>query len=120
MSLPARAVIACAACVLWLLPAVVAAQDMDAIMRGLGDKSAHVRENAAINVYNANVQARAAVPKLLSMLASERDAEVREYIVKALGAAGKESPAVPDALTQVLKHDPVPRCAPGPPRRWPA
>lgn len=109
MTLPAaRAVIACAVCVLWLLPSAVVAQDMDAITRGLGDKSARVREDAAINVYNANVPARAAVPKLLSMLTSERDAEVREYVVKALGAAGKDSPAVPDALIQVLKHDPVP------------
>ena len=103
----ARAVVACVACVLSLLPSGVAAQDIDAIIRGLGDKSARVREDAALSVYNANLRARAAVPKLLSMLASERDAEVRLYVVKALGVAGKESPGVPEALAQLLKQDTV-------------
>lgn len=103
----AQAVVACVACVLSLLPSGVAAQDIDAIIRGLGDKSARVREDAALSVYNANLRARAAVPKLLSMLASERDAEVRLYVVKALGVAGKESPGVPEALAQLLKQDTV-------------
>lgn len=109
MSSPAaRAAIALAAGVLWLLPSMAPAQDMDAVLRGLGDKSARVRDDAAIDVYNTNLQARAAVPKLISMLASERDAEVREHVVMALGAAGKESPVVPGALARVLEQDPVP------------
>ena len=103
-----RKAFACAAYFLWLLPPMAAAQDMDAITRELGDKSARVRLNAAINVYNANVSASAAVPKLLSMLASERDAEVRELVVQALGAAGKQVTAVPPALAQLLKQDPAP------------
>ena len=48
------------------------------------------------------------MPKLLSMLASERDAEVRELVVQALGAAGKRVTAVPPALAQLLKQDPAP------------
>jgi HEAT repeat protein len=88
---------------------MAAGQDMDAIMRGLGDKSARVRRDAAISVYNENARASAAVPKLLSMLVSERDVEVRESIVKALGAAGRESTAVPPALALLLKQNGDPR-----------
>jgi TIR domain/HEAT repeats len=99
----------CAAYFLWLLPPLGVAQDMGAITRELGDESARVRRNAAITVYNANESASAAVPKLLSMLASERDGGVRELVVQALGAAGKHVTAVPPALAQLLKEDPAPR-----------
>ena len=92
---------------LWLLPSMAAAQDIDAIVRELGDKSASVRRDAANNAYNANIGAAAAVPKLLAVLAKESDAEVRRSVVQALGATGTGSPDAAAALVRVLGQDPV-------------
>ena len=74
-------------------------------IRNLSDKSASVRTNAAINLHNLGAKASSAAPKLISMLATERDPEVRKYVVDAIGAAAGQLPEAVPPLIRVLEHD---------------
>ena len=87
-----------------------AAKDLDSDLvatsiRDLNDKSARVRTNAATNLHNIGPSASGAVPRLVSMLSTERDADVRRYVADAIGAAGGQSPEAVPALIHVLRHE---------------
>lgn len=74
-------------------------------IRDLNDKSARVRANAATNLHNIGPSASGAVPKLVSMLSTERDADVRLDVADAIGAAGRQSPEAVPALIRLLQHE---------------
>ena len=74
-------------------------------VRDLNDKSARVRRDSAIALHNIGAEASSAVPKLISMLSAERDPDVREHVVRAIGTAGGQSPEAVPPLIQVLQHD---------------
>jgi HEAT repeat protein len=74
-------------------------------IRDLNDKSARVRANAATNLHNIGPSASGAVPRLVSMLSTERDADVRQSVADAIGAAGRQSPEAVPALIHVLRHE---------------
>ena len=74
-------------------------------IRDLNDKSARVREGAAINLHNIGAKASGAAPKLISMLSTERNPDVRNSVVLAIGAAGGQLPETVPPLIEVLEHD---------------
>ena len=74
-------------------------------IKDLNTNSARVRIVAALNLYNMGESASEAVPKLIKMLSTEADPDVRNAVILALGAAGVQSPEAVPPLIKVLEHD---------------
>ena len=75
------------------------------IIRHLDDKSARVRDDATTDVYNMGKEASGALPKLIAMLSTEPDLNVRNMVVRAIGNGAGQSPEAVPPLIQVLQHD---------------
>jgi hypothetical protein len=78
---------------------------IDGISPRLRDPSPKVRERAAMDAFNAGEDAAPVVPALVDLLLRERDRDVRDMAVDALGSVGKSSAMAGAALAPVLRAD---------------
>lgn len=84
-------------------------EDTERWLRELRSPSLGERRSGALNVGNAAERARDTTPRLLEMLATETDPDLREAVVRALGLASKGMAGAPPALARVLGDDPSPQ-----------
>lgn len=81
---------------------------LDILVEALGNEDPEMRFNAARTLGKIGEPAKEAVPRLLTMLESEKHPKVREHLAEALGDIGPSARAGVPALVALLK-DPTPR-----------